>query len=79
MCRHFVIMNLKELSAKQQRDAVSYQLKEADDFTHLAAFGEIRQKHDDIYREVAFKEETQRHARHRDLRAAQQVLQRRYA
>jgi hypothetical protein len=61
MCRHFVIMNLKELSAKQQRDAVSHQLKEADDFTHLAAFGEIRQKHDDIYREVAFKEETQRH------------------
>jgi len=61
MCRHFVIMNLKELSPKQQRDAVSHQLKEADDFTHLAAFGEIRQKHDDIYREVAFKEETQRH------------------
>lgn len=61
MCRHFVIMNLKELSAEQQAAAVSHQLKEADDFTHLAAFGEIRQKHDDIYREVAFKEETQRH------------------
>ena len=61
MRRHFVIMNLKELTAEQQHEAVSHQLKEADDFTHLAAFGEIRQKHDDIYREVAFKEETQRH------------------
>ena len=54
-------MNLKELSPEQQRDAVSHQLKEAEDFTHLAKFGEIRQKHDQIYREVAFKQEAQRH------------------
>ena len=54
-------MNLKELSPEQQRDAVSHQLKEAEDFTHLAKFGEIRQKHDQIYREVAFKLEAQRH------------------
>lgn len=40
---HFVIMNLKELSAEQQRRAIANQLEDSEQFVHLAAFGEIRQ------------------------------------
>ena len=40
---HFVIMNLKELSAEQQRRAIAHQLDDSEQFMHLAAFGQIRQ------------------------------------
>ena len=58
--QHFVILDLKPLSAEQQSTAVSNQLANAEQFKHMAAFSEIRRGHDRIYKETAFPDEAER-------------------
>ena len=57
---HFVIMLLKPLSTEQQHEAIAHQLKDAEQFRHLTAFGVIRKEHDEVYETKAFPNEEDR-------------------
>ncbi len=58
--RHFVIMNLKPLTAQQQSDAINKQLSNSEFYNHLHAFSTIRAHHDQLYKTEAFSYEQDR-------------------